>query len=348
MMKYYSGLIDEGAWRTASGDLAVFSTKYARNLRSLIVQLEPIQAGSGDPSPDNVRPISGRTGATVTRTGKNLLNNADTEIGTAWNSATNSARARLVIPCSPSTTYTLSMDGINNIESIYKNYAPQVPVSSAGPRITTFPDTFTTEEDSAFVIISFSKTGITQADVDALRLQLELGSTATDYEPYTGTTIPVSWDTEAGTVYGGELDVVSGVLTVDRILTTINQLGTWTGGTTSNRYYIICIKQDARDVGASPTQTEGLAILSNIKNMGVYGVSSMIDGSFAQYNKSFRIYDSTCSTIEEYMNKYGSGQICYCLAEPVTYQLTSQQIQTLVGDNVIWSDAGPVSVEFWG
>lgn len=38
-----------------------------------VVSLEPKQAGSGDPSPENVRPISGYDGVTVTSCGKNLL-----------------------------------------------------------------------------------------------------------------------------------------------------------------------------------------------------------------------------------------------------------------------------------
>ncbi len=41
----------------------------AKPAKSLIVGMEPIQAGSGDPSPDNIRPISGRTGVTVDHSG---------------------------------------------------------------------------------------------------------------------------------------------------------------------------------------------------------------------------------------------------------------------------------------
>ena len=41
-------------------------------IRKLKVLFEPIQEGSGDPSPDNVRPISGRDSVTVERTGKNV------------------------------------------------------------------------------------------------------------------------------------------------------------------------------------------------------------------------------------------------------------------------------------
>lgn len=40
---------------------------------SAVVSLEPKQAGSGDPSPENVRPITGRDSVQVTRCGKNLL-----------------------------------------------------------------------------------------------------------------------------------------------------------------------------------------------------------------------------------------------------------------------------------
>ena len=40
----------------------------------VISLIEPVQAGSGDPSPSNVRPISGWEGATLTRTGENNSN----------------------------------------------------------------------------------------------------------------------------------------------------------------------------------------------------------------------------------------------------------------------------------
>jgi ribosomal protein L11 len=40
-----------------------------------------VQAGSGDPSPTNVRPITGWTGAKVMRCGKNFLENtADSKV----------------------------------------------------------------------------------------------------------------------------------------------------------------------------------------------------------------------------------------------------------------------------
>lgn len=50
---------------TASGDIAMFSTDMAAPLKSCVVTINPVQEGSGDPSPDNVRPISGWTACNV-------------------------------------------------------------------------------------------------------------------------------------------------------------------------------------------------------------------------------------------------------------------------------------------
>lgn len=52
---------------TSSGAVATFADG-ADNVpvKSLTVNIEPIQSGTGDPSPDNIRPISGWTGANLT------------------------------------------------------------------------------------------------------------------------------------------------------------------------------------------------------------------------------------------------------------------------------------------
>ena len=50
---------------TASGNPATFVTDVARPLKSCTVPISYTQSGSGDPTPSNVRPISGRTGLSV-------------------------------------------------------------------------------------------------------------------------------------------------------------------------------------------------------------------------------------------------------------------------------------------
>jgi hypothetical protein len=54
-------------------DIVTVNDASAILAKDITIAIEPVQAGSGDPSPTNVRPISGWTGANVTRTGKNLL-----------------------------------------------------------------------------------------------------------------------------------------------------------------------------------------------------------------------------------------------------------------------------------
>ena len=61
-------------YRTASGNPATFSDGYAANLEELVVTLTPTQSGSGDPSPTNVRAISGVSSVSVTRSGENGAN----------------------------------------------------------------------------------------------------------------------------------------------------------------------------------------------------------------------------------------------------------------------------------
>lgn len=51
----------------SSGAVASFETNIVARIRSLRVDMQPIQAGSGDPSPENIRPITGRDEVTVWR-----------------------------------------------------------------------------------------------------------------------------------------------------------------------------------------------------------------------------------------------------------------------------------------
>ena len=50
----------------ASGAIASFADGSANPLKSLVVDINPVQAGSGTPAPDNVRPISGWSSVEVT------------------------------------------------------------------------------------------------------------------------------------------------------------------------------------------------------------------------------------------------------------------------------------------
>jgi hypothetical protein len=87
-----------------SGSVASFNSDYNKiPVNSLICNIEPIQSGTGDPSPDNVRPISGRTGLTVSHSGADTSDpitvsvNWETEAGTVYGGTLDVVSGKLVV-----------------------------------------------------------------------------------------------------------------------------------------------------------------------------------------------------------------------------------------------------------
>lgn len=328
---------------TASGAMASFDDGAdAMPVKALTVNIEPVQAGSGDPSPDNVRPISGHAQVIVYQTGKNSCDVSKTEIGTAWNSAHNIDRARMVIPCKPSTTYTLSMNGTNNLDAVYCNNGASIPLSSIGTKVTTTTKTFTTDAESKYIVIAFNKASIIQSDIDNLKLQLELGTTVTAYEPYQGEEVTIDL---GDTIYGGTLDVTTGVLTVDMVDQNLGNNTTWVYS--SDGDYFKCVINDVS------TASERIYLCSNYKiTKWTQSASELANAPdktayYQRSNKNLFIKDSSYGTDVAALKAAMSGvQLVYELANPIEITLTPTQIETLLGINNIWADAGTVDVDY--
>ena len=153
----------------------------------------------------NICPISGRTEVVTQRTGKNLFDGIIEE-GTLSSNGSNAQqsgryRSKNFIPIKSGNTYVLSIDGVGKGVNYWFYDKNKVGIVSGGSSRMVAPS-------NACYLRFFYDSTILNAN-----LQLELGSTATDYEPYQGET----YTTDLGqTVYGGTLDVVSGVLTVTK------------------------------------------------------------------------------------------------------------------------------------
>lgn len=63
--------------KTVSGAILHITDALAESAKKLLVNFEPVQDGEGDPSPENIRPISGITGCNISHTGKNLMGGMD-------------------------------------------------------------------------------------------------------------------------------------------------------------------------------------------------------------------------------------------------------------------------------
>ena len=165
----------------------------------------------------NICPITGRTQVDVNRTGKNLLKtnddlswrpsltkNADGSIKVVGSRTSSGAYAIGTVDLKANTNYVLSASG--NDDLYYQMFVNDSMAGAA--RLTDFA--YTPTEDVTATIRIFARANIDFNEV--LYPQLELGSTATEYEPYQEQSVTVNL---GQTVYGGTLDVTTGLLTVE-------------------------------------------------------------------------------------------------------------------------------------
>ena len=162
----------------------------------------------------------------------------------------------------------------------------------------------------------------------------------------------ITWQTEAGTVYGGSLDVTSGVLTVTHAFIEYDGSSDETFQYNS-AYDGFRIKIDDAGIFGIPS----VELLSNIF------VGANRRGEVTTPNFAICTYSGTTTDDGKYIFFCGTGmtdvatfktwlssnntQVVYPLATPVTYQLTPTQISAIVGTNNVFTDTnGNTSVVF--
>ena len=177
---------------------------------SAVVTLKPKQAGTGDPSPENVRPISGRTSVEVTRCGKNLLNPENVTLISGGYGLTvtyedenifhivgkpnNHDNADLSFTVAKTLDYSLSGKGL--VITAFSLSGNLTVVNAYGLRTST---------EKEIAITAYLDNTVTY---DA-RIQLAVGvENLTTYEPYQGETSTL---TLPETIYGGTVDEVTGI-----------------------------------------------------------------------------------------------------------------------------------------
>ena len=337
---------------TATGNPLTFTTDKAKPLKSLLIPFTPVQSGSGDPSPDNVRPVTGWTGLNVWHGGENLLDKQNVINGyftTSGNETIiySSNSGRIVwMPCKPNTTYMChKMEGGQRFAVYCSENTPGANVVVNEPKVNTGNNSVrkvTTSENAKylcmFVWLSSADTEITaQEMIDSV--MVEAGNvTPSAYEPYTGATIPVDWTDEAGTVYGGTLDLVTGVLTVTYMqkVSDGSVVDDWSFGESSGLYRAIC---GSSRFNNNPPKASSTSTLKT--NYFASASRSAIGNAYISSTNNFICYPpSEITTKEEWLAYLAEHplQIVYELAEPITVQLTPTQITALIGTNTIWSD----------
>lgn len=240
---------------TESGNPAVITDAFGGACKSLKLTLEPIQSGSGTPSPSNVRPISGRSSLKISRTQKNLLPYSLASLKVLNSSGSWSDNVYTI----NGVTYTVNVDSNGFLLGIVANGTASANAdfliwmknnADSGLIPMTYkmngcPDGGATDGSTYFMgyyspgksQYNFGGSGINivVAENDAIgsnifcriangynaqnkefEPMLRLTSiTDYSYEPYNGESITITF---GQTVYGGTCDVLSGEMVIDRAI----------------------------------------------------------------------------------------------------------------------------------
>lgn len=160
---------------------------------------------------------------------------------------------------------------------------------------------------------------------------------AVNGDPYT--LIPISWEEEAGTVYGGTLDVTTGELTVDAVSATVNPADI---AQSVSIYYVGTNSLPMKVGNGLPGICDRFPTVATSDHFGVrFGANNSIIYFYKLENLGI-------GTIEEARAWFTANPttVVYPLATPVTCQLTPQEVQLLAGENNIWADTGNTTLTY--
>ena len=349
-----TGLGYAGREVTVSGTGALqLVNSLGRPLTSWSVELAPYQEGSGDPSPENVRPIHGTDKITFMMAGKNLLDfivrSQNGIISTKINGVahiTGTATATtypvdFVPSVYPAGTYIWSISGLPaGAQCIYTRNGAWAGFVTQGASITI----------TAGVTIGGYITIPTGTSVDTeIKIQLELGNTASDFTPFTAASQTVI--TLPYTIYNAAIRDGEGEIRTRYRLYNGASSEFWT-------YSPSWSKTDTAVFYSNGAITDGLfddyntVFITNcnlfqpktrqsLYNYDVPGIGYSGDMNPRAPYLTVRISKTIASTVEEFTAFLASNpiEIVYQLITPVQFTINSPFISTTEGDGVAWVTA---------
>lgn len=339
--------------QTETGEIVTFETVAESTITSASVTLSPIQSGSGAPSPTNIRPISGHTGAELYRTGK-----AQFYCGTSG-------------MISPSDGYTVTANPYWGYSEIFVPVSNVYLTVSATRRLRltlylydadkNFKNTFqplnnnttyvmTLANDIAYIRFGLNVNGTEEAfssDLfDKYKIMLNWGTVASAYEPYQGDTYSVTFPE---TIYSGSHDFVSGeaVSTMASIdLGTLNYTYMSLGnGRNAFVAEINGIKPHASNDDVLPAISSMYSAVSYNTTWRNGNMSYTRSATGTDNKREVTFINNAYTDAASFKTAMAGQTLVYELENPLEYTLSAQQLTTLQGQNVVWG-AGPITLTY--
>lgn len=300
---------------------------------------EPVQEGSGTPSPENIRPIKGHGSVTVERCGENLLNPKEN----AHNTYT---------PYGLTITYIgddkVHLKGTYNLEGGGGSFVildtQQKLLAGRNLKITGFTMEGTKQTYRLYGLRTKDETAIAmqaefaKGDVIDMTVAIVVSKdTPSTYTPYIGQTNTL---TLPETVYGGEVDAVTGDGSNNTKIITLD------GNELKFRLYNNIFYN-------LPTHSApGISAQANIRcshfDAKFFGANANYEFCFIQKSNIDSLFASADDLNAYLAAQYAAGtpvQIAYKLATPAPFTATgAQPIPALAGANTVLTDADSATV----
>ena len=310
------------------------------------VSWEPTQEGSGDTSPDNVRPIKGRDSVKVERCGENLCN-VNHFVGSYWvddnyhksNDFVNihsSFWASYKMPCNVGDTINASgfpeLGGISCVWTSDVSGKKYFKEAGSSQMVNT---SYAVPSGARCLVLGVAgKLSVPDANYD--NAMISIGTSPTTYTPYTGQTSTL---TLPRTIYGGTVDAVTGEGNENAKIITLD--GNELKFTKVNTYINL-------PVHSAPGILKGGIICCSHFNRRLFAVNTTYEFCFLLESDMTSLFASVDDLNAYLAAQYAAGtpvQIAYKLAEPVPFTATgAQPIPALSGVNTVLTDADNATV----
>ena len=379
----------EEIWRTITNVAVATFNAVVAPVRELVAGINAIQSGSGEPSENNIRPFVGFDAMQIIRQRKNLVHNlrpsgrftasafyADINADGSFTLThrENSSTSTVVLTLNPLANYTSG-----DTAALYA--LPDLFVLKAGVTYIIQDCTLScfTGDVSTRVTVQTSTvpkdahrrhtlTPTKDCHVKQVRTYV---SPSTEYDgtftyyPMVTTAEDLSWEawqdgitytvsfSAAGTVYGGTLNVTTGLLTVTHYFGFVTGTERWVLGTGSGyrRFYTLITKSSSYpDLDWESYKDDTDAFSShfamsrdNYSNWGAFYISN---NNYIVFFDNGSKFENAAALKAWLADQYANGtpvQFVYEMETPQTYQLTAPQIATVLGYNQFIADTGDIN-----
>ena len=340
---------------------------------SVVSRISAVQSGSGDPSPDNIRPISGWNAARLEHFRRNLLDvglfdgmavngfsvKADRDTGTiavtALRDASNITFASIKIPLKAGQAYVFSAsldgapNGLVNCDVLDEASGLRVSVINMG-------QTFTAQSGRVYSLKFYNNRGENSVSAGEQKIYarcgLYLANGDNAFEPYAGASYAAELPE---TVFGGELDWTGGALTSAWGLAALTGEEACDVCSVTGDGFVVCRLSGGR-IRASDSASafcSHFPIADSLQQIetgeGLF-LSPEDGGEHTPYLSlnAARLSSADAEGVRAYLAaQHDAGtpvQIGFALAEPRAVRLEPVRIRAMAGLNTFCSDTGDTSV----